>query len=265
MFYLLLLETRRQTQIARSRWVQLLADQVFFVLGFLLVTGVFELVTNGRYTLHATLASMIGWIVWRAAAGCMADGVNSIAEDAQIGTLEQVWLSGKGITAVLLVRCVVLMLYYSLRVAVMVSLILLILRLPWQMNGKTAVFALIIYLLTLAGACGLVFVIAGLHLVYKNVEAITYALATSLMFFTGALVSFQDIPAVYPFSRLLPLTIGLDLLRSIAAANQQPVTSTFMLEFFILAFHSLVYLGFGFIVFNWAQKRVLLDGSLAHY
>lgn len=264
-FNLVVIEARRITQTAWSYRFNLLADQVLFVIGFLLVTGVFELATNGRFTPAAALASMIGWLVWRAAGGCMRDISGSMAEDAQMGTLEQIWLSGSHPASILLARCGALVVYYSGRVLIMAAIIMPLLGLAFNADRGAWLLAPIIYALTLIGVFGLVFVIAGLHLVYKNVEAITYAVATMLLFLTGAIVSFEGLPHMFFLSRILPLSIGLDLLRDLLVNHSSAYHTLLSASFLGLVLNTACYFAIGLFVLRWAQKKALADGSLAHY
>lgn len=264
-FSLAVIEVRRVFQTAWSYRFNLLADQFFFIIGFLLVTGVFELATNGRFTPAAALASMIGWLVWRAAGGCMRDVSGSIAEDAQMGTLEQIWLSGSHPASILLARCGALVVYYSGRVLIMAAIIMPLLGLAFNTDRGAWLLAPIVYTLTLVGVFGLVFVIAGLHLVYKNVEAITYAVATTLLFLTGAIVSFEGLHNIFVLSRLLPLSIGLDLLRDLLINHRSAYYTLLSANFIGLVLNTTCYFLIGLLVLNWAQKKALIDGSLAHY
>lgn len=258
-------ELRRTFVIARAYPINLIGDQLLFVLSFLFVTGLFEVTTAGRYTSAATLASMIGWLTWRVAAGCIADTAGAIASDAQTGTLEHIWLSSSPPALILLARSLTLIAYYSLRVLLMAIILVPVLRLPLLTDVGRWIGAILIYLLTLTGAFGLVFVIAGLHLMYKNVSAITYALATSLLFLTGGIVSFEGIPLLRTLSRFLPLSAGIDLLRDLLVAGQPLQVIVSSPDFWVLLANTAIYLALGWLTLNWAQRRALLDGSLAHY
>lgn len=262
---LILLELRRELQRIRSYRANLIGDQVFFILSFLLVTGLFEVTTEGKYSHEAALASLIGWLTWRVAGGCMLEVSDAVAEEAQAGTLEQLWLSGASPAHILLARCVALVVYYTARVTVMAVIIMPFLRLSLQTGSGAWLAAPLVYLLTLSGAFGVTFTIAGLHLAFKNVEAITYALATVLLFLTGAIVSFSDVPILYALSRFLPLSIGIDLLRSVLVESRSGWVIFTSWAFISLLVNSLCYLLIGLITLNWAQRKALWTGSLAHY
>jgi ABC-2 type transport system permease protein len=254
-------ELRKKLQMLRAYYVELVADQIVFILGFLILTGIFELVTDGKYSQEAQLASLVGYLTWRVAGGCMRETTGSIAQDAKWGTLEQVWLSGNAPALILFARSAVLLIFYTVRVLVIGLIVILLLRIPIHFLPG----AILIYVLTLGSAFGLAFAIAGLHLVYKNVDAITFALASTLLFLTGAVSPLDGVPVLYPLSRVLPLSIGIDLLRMMLV---QGVSLTELLatrEFYYLLANLAAYLGAGLLILRWAQRRVLADGSLGHY
>ena len=255
------IELRKLVKIAQSYVVEVVADQLFFITGFLILTGIFELATAGSYEKSAQLSSLIGYLTWRVAGGVMMEIVDSLAEDAQWGTLEQVWLSGRDYGLLLLTRGAVAILYYTVRVLVMAVVILLLLRIPVSFVWGAG----IIYLLTLSSMLGLALIIASLHLVYKNVEAIAYPLATMLLFLTGALSSVEGIPLLFEVSRVLPLSLGIDLLREMVVGERPFVEVVGTAGFAGLLLNTAVYMGCGWLAFRWAKQRTLVDGSLAHY
>ncbi len=254
-------EWRKRILFARSYWVSLVADQVLFIIGFLLIAGLFDLVAGGNFDRWGRLSSLIGYLTWRVAGGCMVETVGSLADDARYGTLEQVLGSGSSLGAILLARGVVIIIYYTLRVLLMAVVIMPVLRIPllWSPGGVW------IYLLTLPGIFGLAFALGGLHLVVKNVSAIVMPLGTALLFLTGAMAPLQGISGLYEVSRFLPLSIGIDLMRGMMVNGQQWEQVWRSPAFIALLLNSGVYLGVGWWVLQWAQRQARRVGSLAHY
>lgn len=262
---LIRIEVRREWLLSKSYWLELVADQLFFILGFLILTGLFEVATGGEYAGTAQMAALIGYLVWRVAGGCMADVTRSVETDAQWGTLEQVWLSGAELGRVLLARGISFIFYYSLRVLVLATIIGLVLRLPLTFTAADLPGAMLLYSLTLISPLGLAFLLSGLHLAFKNVSAITQPLATILLFLTGALTPLDGIPVLYALSRVLPLSIGIDLLRDLLVEGTSLHDILASGPFVALLINSALYLGAGLLVLLWARQKVLSDGSLAHY
>lgn len=254
-------EMRRQSDLARAYAVNLVTDQVLFILIFFLLSGLSNLVTDGNFDQAARLAFLVGFLTWRVGAGAMEEMVESLADDAEWGTLEQVWLGSRSPTLVVLARSFNLILYYSLRITLMGSIILLLLRVSvfWSPG------ALLIYALTLLGMVGVGLALSGLHLVYKNVQFLGNAVGFALFFVTGVISSFEGVPGLYLLSRCLPLAAGIDLLRAMLAYDVSLPAVIASPVFKGLLLNSFVYLALGLAVWAWARRRAASDGSLAHY
>jgi ABC-type polysaccharide/polyol phosphate export permease len=108
-------------------------------------------------------------------------------------------------------------------------------------------------------------VLSGLHLAFKNVNAITQPLATVLLFLTGAVVPLTGLPVLYLVSRFLPLSIGVELLRDLLVENVAFTSILVSWSFVALLINSGLYLGAGLLTLHWARQKALDDGSLAHY
>jgi len=258
-------EFRREWLLSKSYQMELVADQLFFILGFLILIGLFEVATNGQYTAEAKMASLIGYLVWRVAGGLMAELSASVANDAQWGTLEQVWLSGLSLAEILFVRSCVLVFYYTVRSLIMGVIILLILRIPLTFTLADIPGAVLLYGLTLVSPFGLALILSGLHLAFKNVSAITQPLATVLLFLTGAVAPLAGLPILFIVSRFLPLSIGIELLRDLLIGGVPFATILGSGPFVALLINSGLYLGAGLLTYHWARQKALDDGSLAHY
>ncbi|MBX3060312.1 MAG: ABC transporter permease [Anaerolineae bacterium] len=254
-------EFRKTYFTLRSYTVQLVADQVFLIFTFLLVTGILELVTSGNYSKDEQLASLTGFLVWRVAAGIMAEVTTSVANDAQWGTLEQLHLGNNHLWTILTARGITQLFYYSLRVLLVAIIMILLLDLPFHFIPGS----LVIYALTFISPFGLTLALVGLHLVYKNISTLIGALATILLFLTGCMSPLQGVPILFEVSRFLPLSIGVDLFRQMVVDGQSLLEVVSSVEFLGLLVNSLVYLMGGVLVLNWARKKAFTNGSLAHY
>jgi ABC-2 type transport system permease protein len=269
MLNIVVAEVRRELLRARAYWLEVIADQVLFTLGFLLLSGLFYLVAEGEYGDRARLASLVGFVIWRVADGCILRTVDSLSDDAQAGTLEQIWLSGVSPQLVLLARSAAILLYHSMRGLLLAVVIMLLLQIapafPSGAAAGTIAAGFLVFLLTQVGAFGAAFMIAGLHLAYKNVAALTLAVSTALLFLTGAMAPLEGAPIFMALSRALPLTLGIELSRQLTAGEvawsrlaQQP-------DFYWLLVNTAIYALLGWLVMGWGQRLARRDGSLAHY
>ena len=262
-------EARRELLRARAYWLEVVADQLLFTLGFLLLSGLFYLVAEGEYGGRAQLASLVGFVIWRVADGCILRTVDSLSDDAQAGTLEQIWLSGVSPQLVLLARSVAILLYHGVRGLLLVAVIMLLLQIapvvPPAVVGGTIAAGFLVFLLTQAGAFGAAFVLAGLHLAYKNVSALSLAVSTALLFLTGALAPLEGAPILTAVSRALPLTVGIELSRQLAAGEVAWTQLWRQPDFYWLLVNTAIYALLGWLVMGWGQHLARRDGSLADY
>jgi ABC-2 type transport system permease protein len=254
-------EGRCELYRMRTYYVEFVAAQLFFVLGFLMLSGLFHLLSEGHYGDQARLVSLIGFLTWQVADGCMIRTARSFAEDAQWGTLEQVWLGVLSPTATIIARSFVVLAFNVIK-ALMNGLVLVLL---FGLVPNLSPAMLIVFLLTQIGVFGLTFIIIGFHLVYQRVESITFVLSTSLLFVTGALAPLDGAPILSLIGQLLPLGLGVRLLQEMAL---QTVSVTILLTqpaFYALVMHTLLYMVAGGLIFAWGEKRARLSGSLGHY
>jgi hypothetical protein len=107
--------------------------------------------------------------------------------------------------------------------------------------------------------------IAGLHLAYKNVAALTLAVSTALLFLTGALAPLEGAPVLTAVSRALPLTLGIELSRQMAAGEATWTQLWRQPDFYWLLVNTAIYGLLGWLVMGWGQRQARRDGSLAHY
>lgn len=254
-------EIRREFKRAQAYWLEILADQVFFALGFLLFVGLLQIIAEGNYDAGARLASLVGFVIWRVADGCILRTVDSISEDAESGTLEQVWLSAVSPQFVLFARSIAVLLYHTARGLLLAAILIPLLGVSLTLTPVI----IVLFLLTQLGAFGVAFIAAGLHLVYKNISSIMMAISTALLFLTGSLAPLEQSSQLYLVSRLLPLTIGIELTRQVVDGSlpwhmlwQQP-------DFYKLVFNTMVYGLLGWFVMEWGQRTARQQGSLSHY
>ncbi len=254
-------ELQRQWRLVRAYPINEIARLVLFTLVFFLVTGLSNLVAAGNFSERAQQTFLLGYLIWRISTGFLEDLVNAVAEDAKWGVLEQLTISGHSLLQLLSVRICILILYYSLRAILMLFIILPLLKLSLPVRP----LAMIPYLMTLLGMAGLGLGFVGLHLIYKNIHFLINAITFTLFFLTGILTSFDDLPALFKISRLLPLSAGIDLLRQVAFTSINLPQLLQTATFWSMTLNTLFYLLVGIFLFRYGLQRAQQDGSLAHY
>lgn len=254
-------ELRRRWRLAHSYPVDSIAEQLLYTLGFFLLSGLLGLIADGSYSAADQLSLLVGFLTWRVADGTLLLLSAMAAEDAQWGTLEQLWLCPLSAHQMLWGRAVAALIYHGVRSLLIGVVAILLLRLtPVLGPGAIAIF-----LLTQMSAIGLAFVIVALQMVYKHVSAITLALSTALLFVSGALAPLPEGSALYAVARFLPLTAGIALLRDLLVAGQPLRAVVQKPELLWLLGAALFYGALGVLAMAWGQREARRQGSLAHY
>lgn len=250
-------ELRREFQYLSAYRLDFVGDLLLFGLGFVLLTGLFQIVAQGNYSTQQQTLSLLGFLLWRIADGCMLRLVGSAVEESQWGTMEQLWLSGVSPTMILAMRTVVLLLFWTGRVVVMGAI--LTVWVDVAPIGLSPAELAMILLLSLAGAIGVAYLLIGLQLVHKQVSSLTLAISTSLLFATGALAPVTHVGFLNTLTLLLPLGPGIRLLQQ---SDAQPLISG---DGLWLLCHSVIYLSIGLLALHRGQTRARQLGTLAHY
>ncbi len=256
---LLRAEFQRTMRLARSYWLEYAADLVLYVFGFLLLITVFR-AASPSYGSQGYLSTLIGYTTWKICASILTDIARIASDEARTGTLEQLFISGVHPGMVFLARSLGIVLNHGVR-GILIALILAALL---GLLQPVPQLALLVFSLTLLGAGGLGFALAGLALVYKRIGGGLHLLWQMLVFFSGALVPIYH-PILSNFSRLLPLTDGITALRLVIldGLNAPELWQNGALGGLLI--NTIFYVVVGAVCFTWGQRRVRKLGALAHY
>ena len=252
-------EFRRTFQLASSYWLEYVSEFFLYSFGFLLLIVVFR-AASMTYGPIGYLSTLIGYTVWIICASAMQEIAQIAPDEARTGTLEQLFLVGLRPSWVFIGRSMGIFLNYSIRGLIMAAILALILGI-WQALTFVAV---VVFILTAAGALGMGFALAGLALIYKRVEGMLHLIWQMLVFFTGALAPIQNV-YLNTISKALPLTWGIDCLRAIYITG---ATATTLWQDGLLPgllVNTAFYVILGSVLFAWGQRQARRLGVLAHY
>lgn len=198
---------------------------------------------------------IVGFFLWTIASLAFGHLAWTVTLEAQWGTLEQLYMSPFGLGTVMLVRATVSVLFNFGWGVLMLVLMLLTSGRSLALDVDTI---LVIGFLTIVPAVGVGFVFAGLALLYKRIESFIQLMNIGFIGLIAAPVG------SYPLLRILPLAQGSYLLRRTMRQNVE-IWELPLPELAILVFVATVYLGGGYYVFSWAQRRACRQGVLGHY
>lgn len=198
---------------------------------------------------------IVGFFVWTMAITAFAGSARSIMQEAQWGTLEQLYMSPYGFDRVILVNAVVRVLE---SLAWGVVILAAMLATTSQTLTLDALTILPLVVLTIASPLGIGFVFAGLALVYKRIENLFGLLNFGLLFLVAAPVDQNPILAV------LPLSQGSALLRT-AMTEGVPLWELPAGDLVVLVATAVGYVLAGMLAFGFAERRARRDGLLGQY
>ena len=260
-FHLFRAEMKRYYALQWSNLGDTLSWFVFTFMMFVAMVVILNGIHGGDFGAQARLLVVVGWITWVVAGDCMAEVPEEVTEEAEVGTLEQLCLLPVPFALILGIRSLAYFLGIGLR-GLLAAVILIFFIAPLPAAPALA----ILFLISLAGAYGLGYLLAGLALIFKKVSALTSLIFSLLILLTGAFVGLESLGWIYEVLRLaFPLTWGISLMRQVVGEGTT-LTGLFQSgEMVGLTLHSAIYLAVGLVVFAWGYRLARMKGTLAHY
>ncbi|MBD3370918.1 hypothetical protein GF402_11235 [Candidatus Fermentibacteria bacterium] len=225
------------------------------VIMYLIFLGLFWGVKSiAGQTVDATsLDSMvIGYVLWMSSLFVLQGMSNTVLQESQLGTLEQLYLSPMRTESIFFARGVLGVVINFFFVTLLLYLVMLTTGRYHSVNLPYFYGVLLVTLLSLEG---IGFMMAGIGLIHKRVNAVNGILQFGL-------IGLMLLP-VYPFRAysLLPFVAGARTINMHIVAD-----ASFPLWWYLyIALNSLVYLSIGIIVFKLFEKRARKLNKLGQY
>ena len=199
---------------------------------------------------------IVGYMLWTLVTFVLFDIAGTLQNEAQTGTLEQLFISPFGAPRVFLTRAIAnLMIQFVLITTIL--LIIMSLTGHWLSFPPTLILPLITVIL---GAYGLSFAIGSLALLLKRIQQL-------LGIFQFALLFLLSVPtetwtgSSKILGLLLPMTAGAGLLRDMMA-RQQPLNLPLL---GLALLNGSIYFGLGLALFRFAERETKRNGRLGGY
>jgi ABC-2 type transport system permease protein len=198
---------------------------------------------------------VVGFMVWTFALVAYANLSWGMIEEAQQGTLEQLYMSPLGFGWVNIFRVAASFIVNALMVIV-VLLLMMATTGKWLNLDVLSLIPLI--LLTVAGAYGIGFFMGGLALVFKRVQSALQVLQFVLVIFIAAPFGWL------PFMKFLPLSLGTRLI-GMVMIEERSLLQLPPGDVLFLIGNSAFYFGLGFLAFKFFEDVARDRGLLGHY
>jgi len=185
----------------------------------------------------------------------------ALRSEQQMGTLEYLLLSDTRLEFILVATGVIGFIQTLLNVVLLLAAVVLIFGIQMNINLLAASITM---LLTITALSGIGMMSAGIIIVTKVGDPISWCFTTLTGLFSGVLFPIEYLPAyLKPVSAVLPTTYALDALRLTLMGNASIDQITPQLLFLLTM--SLISLPLGFIVVRLGYNRARRTGTLAHY
>lgn len=233
----------------------------FFMMTLIFVGASFIL-GQGTFRPEQVTPMLLGYIVWFYARVVITTTSSDMLSEAQIGTLEQMYMSPASPTVLLLNRMIAILLTSTVIVIVPTVLLMAGLHISFPFHWE----GLLILVLTLVGLFGFSLILCGAALVFKQIDALADLLQNVLLFLTGSLLPVTSFPAwLTVIAQTLPTTQGILVLRSVVLQGESLPAAWNNGSLIWLIIHSSLYLCAGCGIFMLCERYARKKGSLGQY
>ena len=231
------------------------------MLGFIFIAIGFFM-GDGRLEPERLATSLVGYLIWFYAVIMLNSMGNGLAEEAQSGTLEQVYMSPTPAAVIFVGRIIATLVVSTVMVSIVGTGLLLLLRITipvaWQ--------GLPVFAITMLGLLGMGYAVAGATIVFKRAANLTNMLTNVMLFINGAFLPVDRLPGwLEVASKALPTTQGIIVTRRVLFGGEGLAATWADGSIQLLAAHSAVLLVGGWLVFRYAQSVAMRRGLLGQY
>lgn len=198
---------------------------------------------------------VVGFMVWFLAVFAYSELSWVLIREAQQGTLEQLSMSPLGLGKVLLGRLCAALAFDFLVMTVFLFLMMASTG-RWLHLDFASILPLLI--LTVMGVQGIGFVMGGLALVFKQIEASFQILQFVFVALIAAPIG------TFPWVKFLPLSWGGHLIGRVMIGGTS-LLDIALGDLLLLVANSAFYFGLGFLVFKFFEQQARDRGLLGHY
>lgn len=186
---------------------------------------------------------------------------STVRSEQQMGTLEFLLLSNTRLESVLIYSGLISFVQTFVNVALLLAIVVFVFGIPMDINVPAAILAM---LLTITSMSGIGLMSAGIIIMTKVGDPISWAFTSLTSLFSGVLFPIEYLPpALQPVSAVLPTTYALHALRMSLVANAD--FGTIAPQLGLLFLMTLITVPLGFAVLRLGYNRARISGSLAHY
>lgn len=231
-----------------SELITFYAIFLFLFFGIQIVGNPSTIEMNVQYTI-------VNYLFWFLAMSVMQGIGWSIMNEAQLGTLEQLYMSPMGAWKTLLSRIISSTILQLIMIVILLYLSMLTTN-TWLNVDVLSILPILIF--TLISMIGISFMIAGLAIIIKQIHSFLQIFQFILMGLTFAPLS------TIPFLAVLPAVKGIDMSREIMI-NHATLANFTIVDYTSLIVNAIVFFMLGVAVFKRCEKTAMIKGVLGQH
>lgn len=198
---------------------------------------------------------IVGYVLWTLSTFILFDVAGNLQNEAQTGTLEQLFISPFNIRCILLFRAIAsLLIQFFIIITILVIIMALTGR--WLAFPITLLFPLVTLILS---GYGLSFALGSLALILKRVQQLLGISQFVLLFLLT--VPTETWGSLKALGYIFPMSISAGLLRDLMARQHALDLPTLGLA----VLNGVVYFAIGLALFQWAERETKRRGKLGGY
>lgn len=234
---------------------------------FFLFLGIFYAFPRSSKNPADIFNLLIGLMLWYYGVHAIDLIAIIIEEEAEEGTLEQIFMTKTAFIRVLFYRIIAQFIFDTIKGVFVFVLCLFTFKIPLEfITDIKWLPTLFIFIIALAGLYGIGYIIAGLSILYKRVSEIAGVSSNLLLFFSGIIISLEKLPATFTvFAKSLPLYWGISSLNDLVNNGFKLGKTMVNSNFIYLIITASVWILIGIAVFNICQRKACKRGSLSQY
>ena len=143
-----------------------------------------------------------------------------------------------------------------------------VLRVAFILNLQTVLSFIVILLMMIVSYLGIGIMTAGIILVYKKGDPLTFLVASITEFLGGVLFPLKYLegyPVLAALAWLMPYTYALDAARRVIITGATLISPGVLSDLAILIAYTVVFIPVGLWVFRWGCDRIREEGTVATY
>lgn len=255
----ILSETRKGLIITWDYKFSLLVDMIGTSLVFI---GIVFFVGQGAISDSQVASSFVGFMVTYYAIKAIESMSWALMEEAQSGTLEQMYMSVTRGQIVIIGRLFASLVASTLQVLIIMAVLIPLLHI--RLTISLDVFPVL--LVTIMGLVGFGYIIGGITLVVKRIGSLENIFLTALFIANGTFLPIHLMPTwMATFAAFLPSTVGIVLLRRVTLHGHSLSDLWQDGSFIVLIGHSILFFILGWLIYALCENIAKRQGTLGHY